>query len=59
MQNMFVYVFNTKARDSLLKAGYQLLKADLKNDIYIFENKEIVTFDFSEIDFALSSILTF
>lgn len=59
MQNMFVYVFNTNACDSLLKAGYQLLKADLKNDIYIFENQEIATFDFSEIDFTLSNILPF
>lgn len=59
MQNKFIYVFNTTARDSLLNAGYQLLATDPKNDIYIFENKEILSFNLLDIDFALSNILLF
>lgn len=55
----FIYVFNTEARDALVKRGYVMLKADDKNSVYVFENRELAMFDLDNISYALSSTLTF
>lgn len=62
MQGKFIYVFDTDARDKLLSANYQLLKADEQQNIFVFENKETHTFaasDAEDFTFVLSDTLTF
>lgn len=36
----FIYVFEQKAAKDFRKRGYELLKYDEKNDIWVFINKE-------------------
>lgn len=36
----FLYVFCPQDRDALLALGYQLLKGDCSNRMYVFINKE-------------------
>ena len=60
--NKFIYVFDQDARDVLLSAGYQLLKSDEQQNIFVFQNKEAHTFTANRVgDFAfvLSDTLTF
>lgn len=62
MQGRFIYVFDTDARDRLLAANYQLLKADENQNIFVFENKETVSFSENGtkvFTFILSDTLTF
>ena len=62
MQGKFIYVFDTDARDKLLSANYQLLKADEQQNIFVFENKETRTFSANgaeDFTFVLSDTLTF
>ena len=62
MQGKFIYVFDTGARDKLLSANYQLLKADEQQNIFVFENKGTLAFinnTKEEPTFVLSNILTF
>lgn len=40
----FLYVFCQQDRDALLALGYQLLKGDCLNRMYVFINKEDHTF---------------
>lgn len=62
MQGKFIYVFDAIARDRLLSAGYQILKNDERQNMFVFENKDSHTFakkytgDFT---FVLSDSLTF
>lgn len=62
MLGKFIYVFDTGARDKLLFANYQLLKADEQQNIFVFENKETHAFAANNADdfvFVLSDTLTF
>lgn len=59
MQSKFIYVFDKDARDRLLSASYQLLKADEQQNIFVFENSPEKTMDFSEKNFVFSNTLTF
>lgn len=62
MQSKFIYVFDKDARDRLLSASYQLLKADEQQNIFVFENKEIYIFaanNAEDFTFVLSDTLTF
>lgn len=54
----FVYVFSDEDKDKLLSRGYQLLKSDEKEHVYIFENSG-EKFDEDGIEFAFSNTLTF
>ncbi len=59
MTERFIYVFDEKSKEALLKKGCVLLKADQKNKIFVFENKMGAVFDLKEIKFATSNTLTF
>lgn len=62
MQGKFVYVFNTVARDKLLSAGYQILKNDERQNMFVFENKDSHNFAKNytgNFTFVLSDTLTF
>lgn len=54
----FIYVFNERARNDLLKRGFTLLREDTMNKIWIFENKDPEAIDF-ELDYqcVLSNVL--
>ena len=55
----FIYVFNSDARDILLGSGFQLVKSDDKNGIYIFANQPTMTFALSQVSYIASNTLTF
>jgi len=55
----FIYVFNSEARDELLKLGLNMLKEDLRQQIFVFENPQVVTFSMPDISYILSDTLTF
>lgn len=57
-QGRFAYVYNEDARDILLRRGYELLKSDEYNHIYVFANDRAV-FDSSEVSVLFSDTLTF
>lgn len=62
MHGKFIYVFDVDTYNKLLSANYQLLKADKRQNIFVFENKDIhtLTSDTSEdLTFVLSDTLTF
>lgn len=50
----------SKDKDKLKSLGYNLLKADEKNSIYVFENKINLNFELdSTMQYVLSDTLTF
>ena len=55
----FLYVFSKNDRDSLIAAGYTLLKSDDKNDLYVFVNQTNLAFDLVDMYFVRSNVLTF
>jgi len=56
----FIYVMNSKDKDKLEALGYNLLKADTNNSIFVFENKMNLNFELDEeIQYVLSDTLTF
>lgn len=55
----FLYVFDKESRDELLVAGFQLLKSDTKNEIYVFANRMDMAFELADISFVRSNTLTF
>lgn len=55
----FIYVFTKEISDSLVAQGFDLVKSDEKNNVYIFENNPKLRLVFSKKDFALSNTLTF
>lgn len=55
----FIWVFTEEARDKLLQDNYILIKSDLKNNIFIFENKKEMSFALSSVSYILSDTLTF
>lgn len=55
----FIYVFNSEARDELLKLGLNMLKEDSRQQIFVFENPQVVTFSMPDISYILSDTLTF
>ena len=59
MTGKFIYVFDAATRDKLLEIGYQLLKTDESQKIYIFENKDELNFASGDFSFVLSDTLTF
>lgn len=61
----FIYVMSNEDKDKLINMGYNLLKEDANNNLYVFQNKDVTTFacedelDAAEIRFVLTNILTF
>lgn len=55
----FIYVFNKETSDMLISQGFNLVKSDKKNKIYVFENSPNKKFTFSKKDFTFSNTLTF
>ena len=47
----FIYVFEKRAVKDLKKRGYELLKEDEQNEVWIFANKDS---DDRELDFAVN-----
>lgn len=55
----FIYVFSTEDMEKMLAAGYSLMKADEKNNMYIFADSDGMSFDLSDMCFVRSNTLTF
>lgn len=55
----FIYVMTQNDKDKLEKMGYNLLKSDAENSIFVFENKHELCFDLNDVQHILSNILTF
>lgn len=55
----FIYVFSKDDRDILLKAGFTLLKEDIRNSIYVFGKSNSLTFALTEVSYIESDTLTF
>lgn len=55
----FIYVFNSKDKDTLESAGYKMLKADDKNSVYVFKAEDRLAFALSNVNFIPSNTLTF
>ncbi|MCD8376848.1 MAG: hypothetical protein LUD69_07880 [Oscillospiraceae bacterium] len=55
----FIYVFDRADRDALLDAGYRMMRADEKGQVYIFQNTESLNFDLSAVDMVWSDVLSF
>ena len=56
---MFIHVFSTEDRDALLERGYELIKSDEKNGVYVFNNNDQLKFSDLNIDYVLNNIMTF
>ncbi len=55
----FIYVKSKAGRDLLLEAGYRMLKADEKRDIYVFENNPSLKFSLAGFPHVLTNNLKF
>lgn len=61
----FIYVMNRTGAEKLAELGYSLIKEDLVNQIWVFQNKNCETFSVDDeveaagVSFVLSDILTF
>lgn len=61
----FVYVMKKEDKDKMVAMGYSLIKEDKKNNLWVFENKDVTTFASEDeitnagISFVLSDMLTF
>lgn len=56
---MFLYVMDTESRDKLLALGFELLKTNTQNTIWVFVNKQELAFDSLEVPCVVSDTLTF
>ena len=60
MTGKFIYVFDSAARDKLLKAGFTLLRSDAKNNTYVFAtDNRTMQFSFDGIEHIESNMLSF
>ena len=57
----FIYVFTKEAAKDMKKRGYELLKVDEKNQIWVFANKdpENISFSSGKYQCVLSDVLSF
>lgn len=59
----FIYVFGEMERDKLLEAGYQMLKEDKTQSLFIFLNKNQLEFSaddiLSDMTYVRTNTLTF
>lgn len=57
----FIYVMREQDKDVLLERGFQLLKVNSNNNVWVFKNTDTEELTFSAFDFphVLSDVLTF
>ena len=55
----FIYVFSAEDKNKLLSLGYNLLKYDESQNIYVFNNTGEFRFSSNDMDFVFTSTLTF
>jgi ATP-dependent protease HslVU (ClpYQ) peptidase subunit len=55
----FIYVFDARDRDALIKLGYELMVSDDKKNMFIFKNSDVLKFNKSDIAAVESDILVF
>lgn len=55
----FIYVFSADDKDKLVSFGYNLIKADERQNIYVFENSGTYLFNSDDMRFVLSDMLTY
>ena len=55
----FIYVFSEAERDTMLRAGYILIHANGKDGVYVFQNRQNLTFALPNIQYVASDVLTF
>lgn len=55
----FIYVFDENAKNKLLDMQFKMLKADAKNNVYIFVNEGQKNFAIDDISYVMSNTLTF
>lgn len=55
----FLYVFSERERDAMLAMNYTLIKSDKTKHIYVFENREELHFDLTDVNAIPSDTLTF
>lgn len=61
----FVYVMSQEDKEKMLQMGFDLVKSDTNNNIWVFENSGAMTFDVEDkianagVSFVLSDMLTF
>lgn len=55
----FLYVFSERERDAMLAMNYTLIKSDETKHIYVFENREELHFDLTDVNAIPSDTLTF
>lgn len=60
MMSKFIYVFTKEAAKDMKKKGYELLKVDEQNQIWIFINKDPENINFStKYQCVLSDVISF
>lgn len=61
----FVYVMSEEDKNKMTAMGYALIKEDKRNHIWVFENKDVMSFAYEDeianvgVNFVLSDMLTF
>lgn len=55
----FIYVFQEADRDVLIARGFHLLKEDLQQGVFVFENRSEIRFSDDEFTYVLTDQLTF
>lgn len=58
---MFIYVMDMESRDKLLDRGYKLIKANERNDMWIFDLPDHLRFssDLDDVPHVVSNRMTF
>lgn len=63
MSKKFICVFTDEAKTLLLQNGFRLLKEDVHNKMYVFENNERrserMSFALDQVSYILTDTLTF
>lgn len=59
MDGKFIYVFSVDDKNNMVAAGYRLLRADEKRQMYVFENTNTLKFSNGVFKYVVSDILTF
>ena len=59
MNNQFIYVFDERDRDTLLKAGFLMLKDDTESSLFIFASDDNLQYVLDGMNYATSNTLTF
>lgn len=57
----FIYIFTQEGYDDMVRRGYELLKEDRANGIWVFVNKDPEDMEFSDRNYnaVLSNVVTF